>query len=133
MFAITIVSIVIDAFAVINIATLTAVTYISNIGTFLLYGMMNLIALVAFSKHAKRNPVPTILVPVLGAAAKLGILVVVIVFTVFAGGSTMASAVIAIGFSVVWLLVGVVYFNLNSKKSGQEILLTNTSQETAHE
>lgn len=133
MFAITIVSIVIDAFAVINIATLTAVTYISNIGTFLLYGMMNLIALVAFSKHAKRNPVTTILVPVLGAAAKLGILVVVIVFTVFAGGSTMASAVIAIGFSVVWLLVGVVYFNLNSKKSGQEILLTNTSQETAHE
>lgn len=133
VFAITIVSIVIGAFAVINITTLTAVTYISNIGTFLLYGMTNLIALVAFSKQPKRNPITTILVPVLGAAANLGMLVAVIALAVFAGGSTMASAVIAIGFSVVWLLVGVVYFNLNSKKSGKEILLTNVAQETAHE
>lgn len=129
--AITIASAVIGAFAVINITTLTAVTYISNIGTFLLYGMTNLIALVAFSKQPKRNFLTTVLVPVLGAAANIGMLFAVIALGIIAGGATTASAVIAIGVSVVWLLIGVVYFNVHSKKEGKPILLENMGGEAA--
>jgi amino acid transporter len=119
---ITIVSAVIGAFAVINITTLTAVTYISNIGTFLLYGMTNIIAFVAFSKLPKRNPITTMLVPILGAAANIGMLVAVILLGITAGGATMQSAMIAIGVSVVWLIIGVAYFGINSKKTGKNIM-----------
>lgn len=121
--AITIASAIIGAFAVISITTLTAVTYISNIGTFLLYGMTNLIALVAFSKQPKRNPITAVIVPILGALANIGMLVAVIVLGIIAGGATMASAVMAICVSVVWLIIGVIYFNVSSKKAGKDIIL----------
>lgn len=127
VFAITIASCLIGAFTVINITTLTAATYISNIGTFLLYGMTNLVALVAFAKQPKKNPITTILVPILGALANIGMLVAVIVLAIVSGGATMASAIIAIGVSVVWLLIGVVYFRISSKKAGKEILVRESA------
>ncbi len=129
---ITIASAVIGAFAVINITTLTAVTYISNIGTFLLYGMTNLIALVAFSKLPKRNLFTAVIVPILGAVCNIGMLIAVIVLGITAGGATMTSAMIAIGISVVWLIIGVVYFSFNSKKSGKDILYREAVKETAN-
>lgn len=129
--AITIASAAIGAFAVINVTTLTAVTYISNIGTFLLYGMTNLIALVAFAGQPKRNPITTILVPLLGILANVGLLIAVIVLGIIAGGATTASALIAIGFSIVWLVIGVVYFNVHSRKEGKAILVESPAGETA--
>ncbi len=121
--AITIASAVIGAFAVINATTLTAVTYISNIGTFLLYGMTNLIALVAFINQPKHNFFTTILIPVLGTIANVGMLVAVIVLGFIAGGATTVSAVIAIAFSLVWLVIGILYFNIHSKKEGKAVLV----------
>ena len=123
--AITIASAVIGAFAVINATTLTAVTYISNIGTFLLYGMTNLIALVAFFHQPKHNFFTTVFIPVLGTVANVGMLVAVIVLGFIAGGATTVSAVIAIVFSLVWLVVGILYFNIHSKKEGKAILVSN--------
>lgn len=125
---ITIVSAIIGAFTVINITTLTAVTFISNIGTFLLYGMTNIIALVAFAKQPKRNPITTVIVPVLGAAANIGMLVAVILLGIISGGATMTSALIAIGVSVVWLVAGVFYFGFNSKKTGKDVLVKETAK-----
>ena len=121
--ALTIASAIIGSIAVINITTLTAVTLVSNIGTFILYGITNLIALVAFSKQPKKNPITAIIVPVLGAFANIGMLVAVIVLGIIAGGATTASALIAIATSVAWLAVGIVYFNINSKKKGKKILV----------
>jgi amino acid transporter len=131
VFVITVASAIIGAFAVINITTLTAVTYISNIGTFLLYGMTNLIALVAFSKQPKKNPITAIIVPVLGALANIGMLVAVILLGITAGGATMASAIIAIGVALVWLVIGLIYFNLNSRKQGKSLLCRTPAKEIA--
>ncbi|MDP4153746.1 MAG: APC family permease [Bacillota bacterium] len=125
---ITIVSAVIGAFTVINLTTLTAVTLISNIGTFLLYGMTNLIALVAFWKQPKKNPITAIIIPILGAIANIGMLVIVILLAIVSGGATMMSALIAIGVSVVWLIVGIVYFRLHSKKAGKTILVKQNAE-----
>ena len=125
--AITIVSCIIGAFTVINVTTLTASTLISNIGTFLLYGMTNLVALVAFSKQPKRNPITTILIPILGAAANFGMLIAVIVLSIVSGGATQVSALIAIGVTVAWLIVGVIYFNLNTQKNGKDILVKDAA------
>lgn len=130
--AITIASAVIGAFTVINITTLTAVTLVSNIGTFLLYGMTNIVALVAFSKQPKKNPITAVLVPILGAVANIGMLVAVILLGIISGGATMTSALIAIGIAVVWLFIGIVYFNLSSKKAGKDIILKEPVIEEIH-
>lgn len=121
--AISIASAAIGAFAVVNVTTLTAVTYISNIGTFLLYGMTNLIALVAFLNQPKHNFFTTILIPVLGILSNVGMLAAVIVLGIIAGGDTTTSAVIAIVFALAWLVIGILYFNISSKKSGKSILV----------
>lgn len=120
---ITIISAIVGAFTVINIVTLTAVTLISNIGTFLLYGMTNIVALVAFSKQPKRNPLTAIIIPILGAIANIAMLIAVVVLGIISGGGTMISALIAIGVAIVWLIVGIVYFGFNSKKSGKSVFL----------
>jgi len=127
--AITIASAVIGAFTVINITTLTAVTLISNVGTFLLYGMTNIVAFVAFSKQRKKNPITTVVVPILGALANIGMLVAVILLGMMSGGATMMSALIAIGVSVAWLIIGIVYFRVSSKKAGKDIILKETVNE----
>ncbi len=127
---ISIASAIIGAFAVINITTLTAVTLISNIGTFVLYGMTNLIALVALSKQPKKNVITAVIVPILGAIVNIGMLFAVIYLGIYAGGATMTAALIAIGFTVVWLFVGLVYFRANSKKSGKSILIRDTVKES---
>lgn len=124
---ITIASAVIGAFTVINITTLTAVTLISNIGTFLLYGMTNIVALVAFAKQPKRNLITTVVVPILGALANIGMLIAVIVIGIISGGSTMVSALIAIGVAVFWLIIGIAYFGFNTKKTGKDVLVKETA------
>ncbi|HBG55366.1 MAG TPA: APC family permease, partial [Ruminococcaceae bacterium] len=111
------------ALSVINITALTAVTLISNIGTFLLYGMTNLIALVAQARRPKRNPLTAVVVPVLGMLANAGMLVAVVVMGILSGGSTKVSAVLAIGASLAWLAVGTVYFRVHSRKAGKDILV----------
>jgi amino acid transporter len=125
---ITIVSGIVGAFAVINITTLTTVTLVSNIGTFLLYGMTNIIALVAFSKQPNKNPLTTIIVPILGALANIGMLVGVIILGITAGGATTTSALLAIGIAVVWLIIGFGYFGFNSKKSGKDVLVKEAAR-----
>jgi amino acid transporter len=113
---ITVVSAVIGGFGVLSVKNLTAVTFLSNIGTFALYGMTNLIALIAFLRHPQRNFITHIIVPVLGFIANLGMLLAVIYLGILGGGDTKAAAVIAIFATIVWLVIGVVYLIINSGK-----------------
>jgi amino acid transporter len=113
---ITVVSAVIGGFGVLSVKNLTAVTLLSNIGTFALYGMTNMIALVAFFRHPKRNFITHIIVPILGFLANIGMLLAVIYLGILGGGDTKAAAVIAIVATVVWLVIGVVYLIINSGK-----------------
>lgn len=119
---IIVVSSIIGAFGVLSVRNLDAITYISNIGTFLLYGMTNLIALIAFLRHQKRNVVTHIIVPLLGFIANLGMLLAVIYLAISGGGDTQAGAMIAIIFTVTWLLAGVFYLVYNSKSTNRKIM-----------
>ena len=49
------ISTVIGIFGLLSIRNLTAITFLSNIGTFVVYGMTNIIVLVAFSNSKKRK------------------------------------------------------------------------------
>ncbi len=124
---ITVISAAVGALSVINITALTTVTLISNIGTFLLYGMTNLIALVAQAHQPRKNPLTAVVIPVLGTTANAGMLIAVVVMGIFSGGVTETSALLAIGVSLAWLAVGIVYFRIHSRNTGKEILVHKTS------
>ncbi len=118
----TIASAVVGAYGVLSLTGLTAVTLLSNIGTFLLYGMTNLIALVAFLRHPARNAFTHIIVPFLGLLANIGMLLAVIYLGILGGGMTQVAAMVAIVATVIWLAVGIVYFSINSRVTGRKMV-----------
>ncbi len=120
--AMTIASAVIGAFGVLSVVNLTAITFWSNIGTFILYGMTNLIALVAFMRHPQRNAITHIVVPILGALANIGLLFAVLYLGILGGGDTQTAAMWSIIATVVWLVIGVVYLFVQSAKTQRKII-----------
>ncbi len=122
VWAITIASAVIGGFGVLSVTNLTAITFLSNIGTFILYGFTNLVALVAFLRHPQRNPVTHIVVPILGFIANFAMLVAVIYLGILGGGDTKAAALMSIIATLVWLVAGIVYLIAQSMKSGRKIV-----------
>src|SRR5579864_5138119 len=62
-----IISAIVGSYGVLSIDNLLQVTLISNIGTFILYGMTCIICLIAFAGVAERNVFSTIIAPLLGA------------------------------------------------------------------
>ena len=96
VWAMTIASAVIGAFGVLSVVNLTAITFWSNIGTFILYGMTNLIALVAFLRHPQRNVLTHIVVPILGTIANIAMLFAVLYLGILGGGDTQTAAMYSI-------------------------------------
>jgi amino acid transporter len=120
---ITIVSAIIGGIGVVSVTSLTAVTLISNIGTFVLYGLTNLVALVAFKRHPKRNLLTHIIVPILGFLANVAMLLAVLYLGILGGGATQVASIAAIIVSVVWMIVGIIYLNINSSKQNRPIIV----------
>jgi len=119
-----IVSAVIGAFGVLSLRNLFAVTLISNIGTFLLYGFTNLLAFVAFLETPKFHNVKHGLVPFLGVLTNVVMLVAVFYLGILGGGDTGAASFMAIGFTILWLVLGAVFFVVNTRRRGEAVLVT---------
>ena len=120
--AMAIASAAIGAFGVVSVVNLTAVTLWSNIGTFILYGMTNLIALVAFFRHPQRNAFTHIVVPILGALANVAMLVAVVYLGIMGGGDTKTAALYAMIATGVWFAIGIVYLFVQSSKTNRKIV-----------
>ena len=118
------------AYGVINVDHLTQITLASNTGTFLIYGLTNLICLVAFWSRPVANFMKHKIVPLLGFLANLMMLVGVVILSFKAGGSTSRDTILALAMVVVWLGVGVVWFVLNTRKQGREVLVKSKPQLT---
>ena len=122
VWAMAIASAIIGGFGVLSVTNLTAITFLSNIGTFILYGLTNLIALVAFLRHPQRNPFTHIMVPILGFVANIAMLVAVIYLGILGGGDTLTAALMAVVATAVWLLIGIGYLILQSTRSGRRVI-----------
>ena len=125
------VSAIFGAYGVINVDNLTQITLASNTGTFLIYGMTNLIALVAFWSRPGANFVKHRMVPFLGFLANLLMLVGVVVLSFKAGGSTSKDTIIALAMVVVWVVVGLVWFVMNTRRQGHPMLVRESKRLTA--
>jgi amino acid transporter len=117
----TVVSAVIGAFGVLSIGNLTAITLLSNIGTFLLYGLTNVVAFLAFAKERGSVFIRRV-VPNLGAAANIGMLFAIVWLAILGGGMTKYAAVFAIAGTGVWAVIGVAYFVANSRTAPSALL-----------
>ena len=116
----TLVSAGIGAFGVLSLTNLTAVTLLSNFGTFLLYGITCIVAVLAF-KNERRSVLKKYVVPLAGFAANVVMLVAVIWLGVIGGGGTQTAALMAIGVTAIWIVAGLAYFALNSRSKESRI------------
>jgi basic amino acid/polyamine antiporter, APA family len=106
---------------------LLLVTLLSNFGTFVLYGLTNIVCIVAFKEHDSFHGVKHMAVPIFGAIANFACLAFYIIGPLEGLGS-WKEPIFAVVLAVVWGLYGAFYFMRNSKKKGKStILVTKTA------
>ncbi|HLI78331.1 MAG TPA: APC family permease [Candidatus Binataceae bacterium] len=101
---------------------LLLVTLLSNFGTFLLYGLTNIICIIAFAEHHEFSGFKHMVVPIFGALANFACLAFYIIGPLMGIGSPK-EPLIAVGLSVIFGAYGAFYFVRNSKRKGRSSLL----------
>jgi len=104
--------------------TLVIITLISNFGTFMLYMMTCLIAIVAFKEHHSFSGIKHMVVPVFGLVANLVCMLFYLIGPFMVSGMSWKEPYIALGVAAVWGIYGIVYFRSRSSKLGREMILT---------
>jgi amino acid transporter len=100
------------------------ITLISNFGTFLLYMTTCIVAIVAFREHHSFHGFKHMVVPVFGLLANFGCMLFYLVGPFSVAGMSVKEPYIALGVSVVWIVIGAIYLAMNSKSKGKEIILS---------
>jgi basic amino acid/polyamine antiporter, APA family len=101
---------------------LLLVTLLSNFGTFVLYGLTNIVCIVAFREHHEFSGFKHVVVPIFGALANFACLAFYIIGPLEGLGSAK-EPLLAVGFSVIWGVYGMIYFTRNSRKKGKDTML----------
>lgn len=113
---ITMFSALIGTFGMMDVNNITQLTMISNIGTFLLYGLTCAICVFAFMNDSHCARWKGILIPVVGLLLNFAMLIGVIYFAVVSGGSSKNNTIIAIIASIVWFIAGFIYMYVKKVK-----------------
>lgn len=111
--------------------TLVVVTLVSNFGTFLLYMITNLVAIVAFHKHHTFHGFKHMVVPVFGLLANLLCMLFYLVGPVLVSGMSVKEPYIALSICGVFGIWGAIYFTRSSKAKAKPVLLTEKPQAAA--
>ena len=101
---------------------LALVTLVSNFGTFMVYGLTNIICIVAYREHHMFHGFKHMVIPVFGAVANLACMAFYIIGPIEGLGS-VKEPLMAVGIAVIWGIYGAIYFARNSKKRGKDTIL----------
>ncbi len=101
---------------------LLLITLLSNFGTFVLYGLTNIICMVAFWEHHEFSGFKHMVVPIFGALANFACLAFYIIGPLEGLGSAK-EPLMAVALSVIWGVYGAIYFMRSSKRRGKETIL----------
>jgi APA family basic amino acid/polyamine antiporter len=101
---------------------LQLVTLVSNFGTFALYGMTNIICIVAFREHHEFSGMKHMVIPIFGAIANFACMAFYVIGPIEGLGS-VKEPLLAVGISVVWGIYGAIYFVRSSKKKGKATMM----------
>jgi amino acid transporter len=107
------------------------VTLVSNFGTFLLYMMTCVIAIVAFREHHSFSGFKHMFVPLFGLAANLMCMAFYLVGPFFITGMSWKEPYFALGVAAIWGIYGGLYFLKSSKRKGLPVLLPGPSPRIA--
>ena len=102
--------------------TLVIVTLISNFGTFVLYMVTCLIAMVAFHQHDQFHGFKHVVIPVFGLIANLLCMMFYLIGPFTVSGMSVKEPFIALGVCAAWGVYGAIYFAWNSQKKGRSML-----------
>jgi amino acid transporter len=103
--------------------TLLIITLISNFGTFLLYMVTCVIAMIAFKEHKSFNGFKHVVVPVFGLLANLACMLFYLVGPFMVNGMSWKEPFIALGVAAVWGAYGVYYFRKRSIEIARPMFL----------
>jgi basic amino acid/polyamine antiporter, APA family len=101
---------------------LLLVTLLSNFGTFVLYGLTNVVCIIAFREHHDFHGFKHVVVPVFGALANFACLAFYIIGPLEGLGSAK-EPLMAVGLAVIWGVYGAIYFVRSSRKKGKDTVL----------
>ena len=99
-----------------NVDNITQITLASNTGTFLVYGMTCVVAVVAFAERHDKHILKHMVVPILGALMNIAELIGVVYLAVTAGGATSKDTYKALAIVGVWIVAGFLWVTFNPNK-----------------
>ena len=100
------------------------ITLISNFGTFLLYMMTCVVAIVAFREHHMFNGFKHMFIPLFGIAANLMCMLFYLIGPFMVSGMSWHEPYVALAVVAIWGIYGLIYFKSSSAKSGKPIYVT---------
>jgi basic amino acid/polyamine antiporter, APA family len=115
-------SAVIGAYAVQSVDNVTIVTLISNIGTFMLYGITCALTLVNFINE-RTNPIKTIVIPLLGLVLNIFMVCGIFYYGLTGSGNAKTDSLSAIGISIGFFALGFAYLIFDSLRKGKPLFL----------
>ena len=118
----TIISAIIGSYGVLNANNLVQVAVVSNIGTFILYGITCIVCVIAFASVPGRSIFGTLIAPIIGAVLNIAMLVAVVYFAVVGGDPGRTNVIIAGIFLVAWLVIGFLFLFGRKLVTGVPIL-----------
>jgi len=102
--------------------SLLIITLVSNFGTFLLYMMTCIVAMMAFTEHHTFNTFKHVVVPAFGLVANLGCMLFYLIGPFTVAGMSAKEPYVALGIVALWGIYGLVYLTRSSKAKGVPIL-----------
>jgi amino acid transporter len=122
VYAMVVVSAIIGVIGVISVVTLTGITLASNFGTFVLYALTCLWAIIAFASRPDFNWFKHLVIPGLGLLANLVMLATILGLGVVGGGDSQTESLMAIGFAAVWAVLSAIYVVVSNRRTGRSLV-----------
>jgi basic amino acid/polyamine antiporter, APA family len=107
--------------------SLLVITLTSNFGTFLLYMMTCIVAIVAYNEHHAFHGFKHMAVPVFGLLANLVCLLFYLVGPFSVAGMSWKEPYIALAIAAIWGIYGAIYFTSASRKKDKPVLVRATN------
>jgi len=97
------------------------ITLVSNFGTFLLYMMTCIVAIVAFREHHMFNGFKHMFIPLFGIAANLMCMLFYLIGPFMVTGMSWHEPYVALAIVAIWGIYGLIYFKSASARAGKAI------------
>ena len=107
--------------------SLLIITLTSNFGTFLLYMMTCILAIIAFQQHHNFHGFKHVVVPVFGLLANLLCMLFYLIGPFSVAGMSFKEPYIALAIAAIWGLYGAFYFVGASKKKAKPVLVPTSA------